>query len=87
MHDSLHTYKNMKMEFELVWPRLSPGGVLIADDIEGNAAFHEFAGRSDVAFRAAIREVGKNSLAGILIKAGRDFDSCVRVRDGDAVRP
>jgi len=70
VHDSLHTYKNMKMEFGLVWPRLSPGGVLIADDIEGNAAFQEFAGRSDVAFHAAIREVGKSSLAGILIKAG-----------------
>ena len=70
VHDSLHTYKNMKMEFELVWPRLSPGGVLIADDIEGNGAFQEFAGRGDVAFHAAIRELGKQSLAGILIKAG-----------------
>jgi predicted O-methyltransferase YrrM len=59
----------MKMEFELVWPRLSPGGVLIADDIEGNAAFQEFAGRSEVVFHAVIQEVGKNSLAGILIKA------------------
>ncbi len=70
VHDSLHTYNNMKMEFDMVWPRLSPGGVLIADDIEGNSAFQEFARRSDVAFHAAVREVGKNSLAGILIKAG-----------------
>lgn len=70
IHDSLHTYKNMKMEFDGVWPHLSPGGVLVADDIEGNAAFQEFAGRGDVAFHAVIRETGKNSLAGILIKAG-----------------
>lgn len=69
VHDSLHTYKNMRMEFEMVWPHLTGGGVLIADDIEGNVAFQEFAERSDVAFHAAIREVGKNSLAGILIKA------------------
>ena len=69
VHDSLHTYKNMKMEFELVWPYLSSGGVLIADDIEGNLAFQEFAKRSDVAFHAAVRELGKDSLAGILIKA------------------
>jgi predicted O-methyltransferase YrrM len=68
VHDSLHTYKNMKMEFEMVWPHLSSGGVLIADDIEGNAAFQEFAGRGDVAFHAAVRELGKDSLAGVLIK-------------------
>jgi len=70
VHDSLHTYKNMRMEFEMVWPHLTGGGVLIADDIEGNNAFQEFAGRSDVAFQAAIQELGKKSLAGILIKAG-----------------
>jgi methyltransferase family protein len=69
VHDSLHTYKNMRMEFEMVWPHMTGGGVLIADDIEGNSAFQEFAKRSDIAFHAAIREVGKNSLAGILIKA------------------
>jgi hypothetical protein len=69
VHDSLHTYKNMRMEFEMVWPHLTGGSVLIADDIEGNKAFQEFTERSDVAFHAAIREVGKNSLAGILIKA------------------
>lgn len=68
VHDSLHTYKNMKMELEMVWPHLSSGGVLIADDIEENAAFQEFATRRDVAFHAAIQELGKDSLAGILIK-------------------
>src|ERR1700739_853408 len=68
VHDSLHTYKNMRREFEMAWPHLTGGGVLIADDIEGNRAFQEFSERSDVAFHAAIREVGKNSLAGILIK-------------------
>jgi predicted O-methyltransferase YrrM len=70
VHDSLHTYNNMKMEFESVWPHLPPGGVLIADDIEGNAAFQEVTRRGDVAFHAAVRELGKDSLAGILIKAG-----------------
>ena len=68
VHDSLHTYKNMKMEFEMVWPHLSPGGVLIADDIEGNAAFQEFAARGDVVFHAVVRELVKDSLAGVLIK-------------------
>jgi hypothetical protein len=49
VHDSLHTYGNMKVEFNLAWPVLRPGGVLIADDIEGNAAFHELSLRTDVA--------------------------------------
>ena len=72
VHDSLHTYLNMKREFAMIWPCLSPGGVVIADDIEGNTAFQEFSQRRDVAFQAAVREVGKDSLAGILIK---QFDS------------
>ena len=72
VHDSLHTYKNMKMEFEVAWSHLSPGGMLIADDIEGNAAFQEFAGRSDVVFHGVVRERNKHSLAGILTKAMRN---------------
>jgi predicted O-methyltransferase YrrM len=68
VHDSLHTYRNMRMEFELVWPRLRPGGVLISDDIQGNAAFLELAERKDVAFHAAVQELEKDSLLGVLVK-------------------
>jgi predicted O-methyltransferase YrrM len=32
LHDDLHTVKHMSWEFELVWPRLAPGGMLVADD-------------------------------------------------------
>ena len=39
IHDSLHTRRNMGREFEAVWPNLSPGGLLLADDIERNPAF------------------------------------------------
>lgn len=41
LHDSLHTRRNMRREFETVWPRLRPGGVLLADDVERNRAFGE----------------------------------------------
>lgn len=41
VHDSLHTYRNMRREFEAVWPRLRPGGALVADDVERNRAFGE----------------------------------------------
>jgi len=39
VHDSLHTRRNMRREFDAVWPNLSPGGLLLADDVERNSAF------------------------------------------------
>jgi predicted O-methyltransferase YrrM len=41
VHDSRHTYRNMRREFEAVWPRLRTGGALVADDVERNRAFEE----------------------------------------------
>jgi predicted O-methyltransferase YrrM len=41
VHDSLHTYRNMRREFDLVWPYLRTGGVIVADDVERNRAFGE----------------------------------------------
>jgi predicted O-methyltransferase YrrM len=31
-HDDLHTPEHMKWEYDMVWPHLAPGGVLISDD-------------------------------------------------------
>jgi predicted O-methyltransferase YrrM len=39
VHDSLHTRRNMRREFDAAWPNLSVGGVLLADDVERNTAF------------------------------------------------
>ncbi|HEV2744326.1 MAG TPA: class I SAM-dependent methyltransferase, partial [Rubrobacter sp.] len=39
VHDSLHTRRNMRREFDAVWPSLTPGGLLLADDVERNGAF------------------------------------------------
>ena len=39
VHDSLHTHRNMRREFEAIWPCLRTGGALIADDVERNRAF------------------------------------------------
>jgi predicted O-methyltransferase YrrM len=33
IHDDLHTPDHMRWEFELVWPALADGGVLVADDV------------------------------------------------------
>jgi hypothetical protein len=44
IHDSLHTYDNMRFEFRQAWHALGPGGVLLADDIQENRAFDELVG-------------------------------------------
>jgi len=41
VHDSLHTHRNMRSEFDAVWPRLRNGALLLADDVERNHAFGE----------------------------------------------
>ena len=41
VHDSLHTHRNMRREFDAVWPHLRSGGLLLADDVERNRAFGE----------------------------------------------
>lgn len=68
VHDSLHTYGNMNAEFEMVWPFLRPGGVLLADDVHGNAAFDEFAEKVDPLFRLVVKQENKDSMFGILVK-------------------
>jgi predicted O-methyltransferase YrrM len=39
VHDSLHTHRNMRREFDTVWPHLREGALLLADDVERNRAF------------------------------------------------
>jgi predicted O-methyltransferase YrrM len=51
VHDSLHSYRNMRREFEVVWPRLRAGGVLIADDVERNRAFGDLLQKTPALWR------------------------------------
>ncbi len=43
LHDSEHTYANMRWEYALTWNRIREGGVLATDDAMCNGAFSEFA--------------------------------------------
>jgi predicted O-methyltransferase YrrM len=61
VHDSLHTYRNMRREFETVWPRLRTGGVILADDVERNAAFGEVLRKSPALWRV-VRDVQRHPL-------------------------
>ena len=51
VHDSLHTYRNMRREFHLVWPHLRGGGAILADDVERNRAFGELGHKSPALWR------------------------------------
>lgn len=65
LHDSRHTYANMKMEFETVAPYLGGKSVLIADDVNRNIAFQEWATQANPAFWATTFEQSKESLFGV----------------------
>lgn len=56
-HDSLHTEDHMAWEFETVWPSLSPGGLLLSDDVFWSRAFGRFAQRAGVP-RWVLRGIG-----------------------------
>lgn len=43
IHDSDHTVETMRFEFETAWPTLSEGGMLMADNIDVNVSFFDFA--------------------------------------------
>lgn len=38
-HDSEHSFEAMTREFETVLPHLEPGGLIVSDDVQKNAAF------------------------------------------------
>jgi predicted O-methyltransferase YrrM len=61
LHDSLHTYRNMRREFEAVWPRLREGGLLLADDVERNRAFGELRRKNPALWRV-VRDVQERPL-------------------------
>ena len=42
-HDSEHSYENMMFEFTTAWPYIVKRGIIIADDVNRNNAFDEFA--------------------------------------------
>jgi predicted O-methyltransferase YrrM len=63
VHDSLHTRRNMRREFGMVWPRLRAGGLLLADDVERNRAFDELRHRSPALWRV-VRDAERRPLHG-----------------------
>ncbi len=63
VHDSLHTFKNMRREFDQVWPHLRAGGALVADDVERNGAFGELQRKNPALWRV-VRDREESPLHG-----------------------
>lgn len=42
IHDSYHSYQHMRQEYEIVWPYITPGGILCSHDILTNNCFSRF---------------------------------------------
>jgi hypothetical protein len=58
IHDSNHSYENMKFEFETSYPYLRSGGLLLSDDSDFNAAFSECAKTLKPSSVRVIRNLG-----------------------------
>jgi hypothetical protein len=58
IHDSSHTYENMKFEFETSYPYIRSGGLLLSDDTSFNAAFSECAKTLQPAAVRIVRNLG-----------------------------
>lgn len=67
VHDSLHTYRNIKFELESVTPRLRQGAIVIADDIDENPAFKEWVQGRELAYSGVVQEERKTSLLGVAL--------------------
>ncbi len=66
VHDSCHTYRCMKREFETIRPHMRPGGMILADDIQFNSAFGELKERN-LAFQRFVEQADKQSLFGVAL--------------------
>jgi methyltransferase family protein len=67
VHDSLHTYRNMRRELEMVTPYLVPPAAVVADDVDGNGAFQQWVSHVRPHYWAAVREQSKPGLLGLAI--------------------
>jgi methyltransferase family protein len=67
VHDSLHTYKNIRAEFRAVFPYLSRPAVVMADDVGDNAAFFDWVRECRPTSWATLVEHDKDSLFGVSV--------------------
>jgi predicted O-methyltransferase YrrM len=67
VHDSLHTYRTMYWELNIVTPFLQPASIVIADDVQDNRAFATWSASRPSRMSAVLKEHTKDSLLGISV--------------------
>jgi len=65
IHDSLHTWRNIRRELDAVTPYLSGPALVLSDDIDANPAFRDWVERVHPAFWSVLEQETKSSLLGI----------------------
>ena len=64
VHDSLHTFRNMRRELDIVTPRLSRPSMVVADDVGGNEAFASWCAAVEPALASVVAEEDKDASFG-----------------------
>jgi len=67
VHDSLHTYRNITFELNAIDSLLSNKAIVIADDIERNTAFYNWAGARQPYYWSAVQEKKEGRLFGVSV--------------------
>jgi hypothetical protein len=70
VHDSLHTAENTLFEMEQAASAMSPGGVMLVDDIDSHLGFATFATRHPEYQTIICPSADRNGMFGIAVNAG-----------------
>jgi len=67
IHDSLHTYWNIRRELFTVTPYLSRRSAVLLDDVDGNRAFSEWIAHTHPQYSTVFRQTRKQNVGGVAI--------------------
>jgi predicted O-methyltransferase YrrM len=67
VHDSLHTYRNIQRELSMVRQYMAGSAFIVVDDVEGNAAFADWAQTRNPTFWAAVDQPTKHGVFGVAL--------------------
>lgn len=82
LHDSLHTRPTVIFELRAAWSRLRPGGFIVADDVELNAAFSCFAAASGSPWWTVAKHERKDGMFGMIRKSRDGVSRAKRLPTG-----
>jgi predicted O-methyltransferase YrrM len=67
LHDSRHTYRNIRRELRSVTPRLTMPGLVIADDVERNSAWARWVADARPAWSTVVQQQGSRAYGAAIL--------------------